>query len=242
MTEDTKKEETTTTTAAAPAVEEKKAEQPKKQQPKKQQPKKGQQAKKQQPKKEQPAKKDDDDGPPPLEGATPESAEGEEEESKKIKQSRSEKKSRKAVQKLGMKPVPGIVRVTVKRAKNILFVISRPDVFKSPASDTYIIFGEAKIEDTAAASLKDKAKKVLDLETPAAAAAAATEAAEKPAAKEPTKKVEEVTESELVDETGIEAKDIDLVMGQTNVSRAQAVKALKKHNGDIVNAIMELTM
>jgi nascent polypeptide-associated complex subunit alpha len=28
-----------------------------------------------------------------------------------------------------------------------LFVISHPDVYKSPASDTYIIFGEAKIED-----------------------------------------------------------------------------------------------
>jgi len=31
-----------------------------------------------------------------------------------------------------------------------LFVISKPDVFKSPASDTYIIFGEAKIEDLSA--------------------------------------------------------------------------------------------
>ena len=32
----------------------------------------------------------------------------------------------------------------------ILFVIQNPDVFKSPASDTYIIFGEAKIEDLSA--------------------------------------------------------------------------------------------
>jgi nascent polypeptide-associated complex subunit alpha len=32
----------------------------------------------------------------------------------------------------------------------ILFVINEPDVFKSPASDTYIIFGEAKIEDLSA--------------------------------------------------------------------------------------------
>ena len=32
----------------------------------------------------------------------------------------------------------------------ILFVIQAPDVFKSPASDTYIIFGEAKIEDLSA--------------------------------------------------------------------------------------------
>merc|ERR1719207_440704 len=66
------------------------------------------------------------------------------------KQNRSEKKSRKAVSKLGMKPVPGIVRVTVKKSKNILFVISSPDVHKSPTSDTYIVFGEAKIEDLSA--------------------------------------------------------------------------------------------
>merc|ERR1719218_284673 len=66
------------------------------------------------------------------------------------KQNRSEKKSRKAVQKLGMKPVPGITRVTVKKSKNILFVIAKPDVHKSPNSDTYIVFGEAKVEDLSA--------------------------------------------------------------------------------------------
>jgi nascent polypeptide-associated complex subunit alpha len=63
------------------------------------------------------------------------------------KQNRAEKKARKAMQKLGMKQVSGIVRVTIKKAKNILFVITKPDIFKSPASDTYVIFGEAKIED-----------------------------------------------------------------------------------------------
>ncbi len=35
------------------------------------------------------------------------------------KQSRSEKKSRKAVQKLGMKPVPNVVRVQIKKSKNV---------------------------------------------------------------------------------------------------------------------------
>ena len=39
------------------------------------------------------------------------------------KQSRSEKKSRKAMLKLGMKPVTGVGRVTIKRTKNVkLFV------------------------------------------------------------------------------------------------------------------------
>ena len=45
-----------------------------------------------------------------------------------------------------------------------------------------------------------------------------------------------------VDEEGVEAKDIELVMSQANVSRGKAVKALKSNDGDIIDAIMELTM
>lgn len=48
-------------------------------------------------------------------------------------------------------------------------------------------------------------------------------------------------EEEEVDETGVEPRDIDLVMTQAGVSRTKAVKALKTHTGDIVSAIMELT-
>ncbi|XP_068032981.1 nascent polypeptide-associated complex subunit alpha-like [Anomalospiza imberbis] len=45
-----------------------------------------------------------------------------------------------------------------------------------------------------------------------------------------------------VDETGLEVRDIELVMAQANVSRPKAVRALRHNNNDIVNAIMELTM
>ncbi len=45
-----------------------------------------------------------------------------------------------------------------------------------------------------------------------------------------------------IDETGVEPKDIELVMTQANVSRSKAVSALKNAEGDIVSAIMELTM
>ena len=45
-----------------------------------------------------------------------------------------------------------------------------------------------------------------------------------------------------VDATGVEEKDVELVMSQANVSKAKAVKALKNNANDIVNAIMELTM
>lgn len=63
----------------------------------------------------------------------------------KAKQSRSEKKARKAMSKLGLKIISGVKRVTIRKSKNILFVINKPDVYKSPASDTFIVFGEAKV-------------------------------------------------------------------------------------------------
>lgn len=150
------------------------------------------------------------------------------------KQSRSEKKSRKAMLKLGMKPVPGVSRVTIKRAKNIMFFISKPDVFKSPYSETYVIFGEAKIEDLNSQLQTQAAQQfrmpdvssVVSKEDISAAAAAAAQADE---------------EEEEVDDTDVRPHDIDLVMTQATVSRAKAVKALKSQNGDIVSAIMELT-
>ncbi|KAJ3676200.1 hypothetical protein LUZ60_003612 [Juncus effusus] len=144
------------------------------------------------------------------------------------KQSRSEKKSRKAMLKLGMKPIPGVSRVTVKKSKNILFVISKPDVFKSPTSDTYVIFGEAKIEDLSS-----------QLQTQAAEQFKAPDLSHVMQKPEPSAAGQD--EDEEVDETGVEPKDIELVMTQASVSRSRAVKALKAADGDIVTAIMELT-
>ncbi|KAJ1271132.1 hypothetical protein BS78_06G105500 [Paspalum vaginatum] len=145
------------------------------------------------------------------------------------KQSRSEKKSRKAMLKLGMKPITGVSRVTVKKSKNMLFVISKPDVFKSPNSDTYVIFGEAKIEDLSS-----------QLQTQAAEQFKAPDLSQMIQKPETSGLGQEDNEEE-VDETGVEPKDIELVMTQASVSRPKAVKALKSAGGDIVSAIMELT-
>ena len=51
------------------------------------------------------------------------------------------------MQKLGLKPVPGITRVTMKRAKNMLFIVETPEVLKSPNADIYVVLGAAKFED-----------------------------------------------------------------------------------------------
>jgi nascent polypeptide-associated complex subunit alpha len=171
---------------------------------------------------------DDDDDVPDLEAvdAVP-GSEAAAAAAARGRQTRNEKKSRKAMQKLGMKPVPGVARVTIKKSKNILFVVSQPDVYKSPATDTYIIFGEAKIEDMAS----ERGKEAIQTFKP-------------PADEKPADKVAEAEEDdgEEVDDSGLDPKDIELVMSQAQVSRSKAVKALSHNNGDIVNAIMELTM
>ena len=45
-----------------------------------------------------------------------------------------------------------------------------------------------------------------------------------------------------MDDSGLEAKDIELVMTQANVGRKKAVRALKENDNDIVNSIMDLSM
>ncbi|XP_039267012.2 nascent polypeptide-associated complex subunit alpha-like [Styela clava] len=156
----------------------------------------------------------------------------EEQEQVKAKQSRNEKKARKAIAKLNcMKNITGITRVTIRKSKNILFVINNPDVLKSPASDTYIVFGEAKIEDLSQQAQHAAAEKFKNT-IPSAAENATTAASVQ----------DDSDNDEEVDDSGVESKDIELVMQQATVTRNKAIKSLKKNNNDIVNAIMELTM
>merc|ERR1711881_45663 len=154
----------------------------------------------------------------------------------KAKQSRGEKKARKIMSKLGLKQVAGVSRVTIRKSKNILFVINKPDVYKNPASDTYIVFGEAKIEDLSQQAQMEAAQKFKAAEVPAPNEMGAS------GTTGPAPIPEEDDEDDEIDEGGVEDKDIELVMSQANVSRTKAVKALKNNANDIVNAIMELTM
>ncbi|TFY81701.1 hypothetical protein EWM64_g2300 [Hericium alpestre] len=152
-------------------------------------------------------------------------------------QSRSERKARKALLSLGLKKVPGITRVTLRRPKNLLFVIASPDVYKSQNSDCYIVFGEAKMEDmnaqaqmNAAQHLSQSAGGVPNLESSGAGGEGDDD--------DDIPELEAPEEDGPVDETGIDPKDIDLVMAQVNCSRPKAVRALKESGGDLINAIM----
>ncbi|PAV69066.1 hypothetical protein WR25_21940 [Diploscapter pachys] len=98
---------------------------------------------------------------------------------------------------------------------------------KSPGSDTYIVFGEAKIEDLsqhAQMSAIDRIKPTEDAPAPLATVQ------------------EDEDDGAEEDAQGIEEKDIELVMSQANTSRNKAIRALRQTDNDIVNAIMSLTM
>lgn len=152
-------------------------------------------------------------------------------------QSRSERKARKALLGLGLKKVPDITRVTLRRPKNVLFVLASPDVYKSPNSDCYIVFGEAKIEDMNSQAQVSAAQQL-------ASGGAGVTGLEESGAGGDEDDDDDIPELEApeddgpVDETGVDPKDIDLVMAQVSCSRAKAVRVLKESGGDLINAIM----
>jgi nascent polypeptide-associated complex subunit alpha len=156
-------------------------------------------------------------------------------------QSRSERKARKALLGLGLKKVPSITRVTVRKPKNVLFVLASPDVYKSPNSDCYIVFGEAKIEDMNSQAQLSAAQQLAAGGGGGGAAAASLENSGIGGDDDDDDDIPELEapdEEGPIDETGVDPKDVDLVMAQVDCSRAKAVRVLKESGGDLINAIM----
>ena len=155
--------------------------------------------------------------------------------------SRNEKKARKALAKLGLKKVHGIVRVTLCRTKSVVFVIQNPDVYKHPHSNSYVIFGEAKVEDMGLAAQAQAARN-FKAGSSAEIESHLKEYAEsmKMGGGSSSAKIEEDDDGE-VDATGLDDKDITMLMEQASVSRNKAVRTLKENDGDIVNSIMALS-
>merc|ERR1712183_565457 len=145
------------------------------------------------------------------------------------KQSRAERKTKKAMMKLGLAPVEGINRVVLRKDKTLLFVVPNPEVFRK--GDTWVVLGEARVEDP-----NQRAREM-----------AAAKVAENIQPKKKTEPVQATITEEEEEETdvpadGVEEKDIELVMQQAACTRAKAISALKSNSNDIVNAIMELTL
>ena len=148
---------------------------------------------------------------------------------------KGEKKARKVLAKLGMKNLQGTTRVTLRKKDGYIFVINNPTVMRSGEDgNSFAVFGEIQIDDPNARMQMQKAQ---EMAAQAKAAAAATGAA----AKDATPKDSGAGDGEAVDETGVSAEHIGMVMEHVQCSRAEAVKALKENNNDMVSAVMSLT-
>ena len=174
-----------------------------------------------------PAEESDDDVPDLEEQEAVAEGDAADESGKVL--NRAEKKARKMMQRLGMRPVSGINRVTLKtHGKGGYFAIEGPDVYEK--GGTYVVFGEARQGgglQQQAAMQQAKAAQQLQEDTEVPTVSGSAEGGDEG--------------DEAVDESGVEAKDIELVMSQASCSRAKAVTALKENDGDLVNAIMSLT-
>ena len=158
------------------------------------------------------------------------------------KLNRGEKKCRKAMQKLGMKSITGINRVTLKRNKQVFFIIDKPEVMKSPTSEIYVVFGEAKYEDLSQINAASAASD-LTTEKPTESAAIPEKPEEEDEQKEGEKAEEDEgdEDEEDLDESGLTPSNIEMVMSHSKVSRTKAVKALRETNDDMLEAILKLT-
>lgn len=140
-------------------------------------------------------------------------------------------------------------------------MVASPEVFKSPNSDCYVVFGEAKTEDmnaqhaaqmaaaAAAQSMEGEAEGEDGSDDTPTLEAVASEPAANPKRESTASIPPRVSDSwrldvapvteeeeEVVDETGVDPKDIELVIQQVGCSRSKAVRVLKESNGDLINA------
>jgi nascent polypeptide-associated complex subunit alpha len=160
---------------------------------------------------------------------------------------KAEKKARDALLKLGLKPLKEISRVTFRKKNNTILAIERPEVYRT-LGGSYIIFGEAKVEDLnkryqEAMAAQQAAREVNDAVNPPQGddLAASIQDDLKKASLEDKSADAEADDEEPADATGLEESDITVIVEQANTTRNKAIKALRENNGDIVNAIMSLS-
>ena len=162
----------------------------------------------------------------------PEEAKPEEAKHEEPKPSgKAEKKVRKALSKLGMTKVEGVNRVTMKQKDSYILYVKDPEVYTSSQNpNSFIIFGELTFEDH---ERKLAQETIAELKKEGEKLKTVTEKKEEP-------KVEVVQEGEELSEEGLEKDAIETVMNEGKCSRQAAIKALRAHNGDPVEALLDV--
>ena len=65
------------------------------------------------------------------------------------KQSRGEKRTKKALESFSFEKINTVSRVRFQKTKNIVFVIIQPEIFRSSIHESFLVFGEARMETLA---------------------------------------------------------------------------------------------
>ena len=133
--------------------------------------------------------------------------------------------------KLGLKPLTGVNRVTVKKGKDFMVSIDDPEILKS--ENTYVVFGKVNMDDMMGGAGRQGLN---DFQPPTSV----EEKKEVHATSGETAPQAE-TSAEDLNEEGLNPENIKMVMEYTKCTKAAAIRALRETNDDSVNAIMKIT-
>ncbi|KAL9647957.1 hypothetical protein ABK040_008225 [Willaertia magna] len=154
------------------------------------------------------------------------------------RQTKAEKKNKKAIQKAGLKAFPGVKQVTIRSAQRLTLTIDDPEVYISESTGNtavFIVFGKFNMEDP---TQQRGQQAVQDLLSKTKSEVENDISELKPEETEQTTETEE-TQEELPE--NITEKDVQMVVEQTGLSRNEAIRRIKQHNGDIIEAITSAT-
>lgn len=150
------------------------------------------------------------------------------------KRAKGERKFKKIMKKQGCTVVENITRVTMRTNKNFIMYIDNPVVMTSgKGNNSFVIYGEPKFLDFKNNVAEQQAEKF-------------TKGENKGEVK-PEEKLGDIKEDvaeeddENVEQGDIKDEDIDNLISYAGCSRGKAINALKKTNGDIVEAITLLS-
>jgi nascent polypeptide-associated complex subunit alpha len=181
---------------------------------------------------------DTDDDMPDLDEAADGKPDG-----KGHKQTKHEKKVRKALSGIGLKDAAGFSQMAVRNGKSMMLIIKNPDVMKVTSGKggaTYAVFGKVEVED--ANAKQQQAQQLMEQIRAMQEKQGAKEGGEDDSDDE-CPDLAEVTfgEEEKAEIGDLSEDDVKLVIDQAGVSRNKAISALKENDGDVVNAIMSLS-
>ena len=141
---------------------------------------------------------------------------------------KGDRKTKKALLKLGLNKVEGVNRVTIRQKDNYILVVKDPQVYSSKECDSsYVIFGEISMNDENPGTGADLSNITKGPDSTTTTT-------------KPVEIVENEDDNAPVSEEGVDPEAIQTVVDETKCSRQKAVKALKKCNNDVVSAILEL--